>query len=69
MWREMVDPYKTRLCRCSVFQLQCILGSSHNEANKSFACYNGNYFYCQRKNPKQNEHNSDKNKKKLTAVD
>lgn len=54
MWQEMVDPNKTRLRLCSVFQLQYILGSTPNEANNSFACYNGNYLFCQRKNPKPN---------------
>lgn len=48
MWQEMVDPNKTRLCLCTVFQLQYILGSTPNEAN------NGNYLFCQRKNPKPN---------------
>lgn len=54
MWQEMVDPNKTRLCLCSVFQLQYILGSTPYEANNSFACYNGNYLFCQRKKPKPN---------------
>lgn len=54
MWQEMVDPNKTRLCLCSVFQLQYILGSTPNEANNSFACYNGNYLFCQRKKSKPN---------------
>lgn len=54
MWQEMVDPNKTRLCLCSVFQLQYILGSTPNEANNSFACYNGNDLFCQRKKPKPN---------------
>lgn len=54
MWQEMVDPNKTRLCLCRVFQLQYILGSTPNEANNSFACYNGSYLFCQRKNPKPN---------------
>lgn len=54
MWQEMVDPNKTRLCLCSVFQLQYTLGSTPNEANNSFACYNGNYLFCQRKKTKPN---------------
>lgn len=54
MWQEMVDPNKTRLCLCSVFQLQYILGSTPNEANNSFAGYIGNYLFCQRKKTKPN---------------
>lgn len=54
MWQEMVDHNKTRLCLCSVFQLQYILGSPPNEAN------NGNYLFCQRKKPKTKHYNDKK---------
>lgn len=66
MWQEMVDPNKTRLCLCSVFQLQYILGSTPNEANNSFACYNGNYLFCQRKKTKTKHYNDKKIKNDLS---